>query len=729
MSRCSNCNTTDLKSVDTPSCTTNVVKRSILATKANYSSLTVSTLMANNITASSLNVQGDISINKDLCVNGDLFVNGAVTSINVKRINNLIENISTSSIHVSGLSIFRNVSAFKVRGTSLFASNNIGIGTLQPSSTLDIVSEGVASINLQSTNSNLSPNSNKNSYSNSRTKIYSYDDGNTYIQSSGDILFTDINSNILRNICFKKDGNVGILTKDPITTLDVNGTANFSSGITTGTLCVPTNGEQPILDTNLYNHLMLYEDFLGESLNSRPTMSENVIYSKYIGGTTGYLQLTTNEQSQLSFVYWNFNIGNAFTLTFDHYAGNENGSLLPGADEIAFMWGGNILGDGYNISFNEYRGSIELIYNDEIMAYYPVNNLDNAEWHTSTIIFYRNIIRVIYDGVQVLAHLDKSKDLSNKNYFGFKGRTGRNTNYHRIRNIRLSKFSEGLWTYQSNTCSNILYNYGNIGIGTSRASYKLDVSGNARITEGISTSSLSATNLCISNNTLSTIISNSITAANLISTNTNTSNLLATNITVQKLRITGDACTNDAPLIVYADINSEGNNYFYYNSHGNYGSTCDKRIKYNINQLDKNEALDFIMKMNPIEYSLKDSSNKMAGFIAQDILNIATNNIQKNMIDNWETYNESDPNSPMLGLSNQPILSYLVSAFQKSNLELSQKYSDISQKCVLIQDRLTNFDQTFNDLEQKFNNLEQKYTYLINKYSELERKYSNIDPK
>lgn len=445
---------------------TNVVSRD----STNISSANLSSANLNSTNITSVNLSStNLSINRlaeinvissgNIYVGGDLFVNGSFTTTNVTELNTIKNNISAGSISISGMSTFQNVIANKIKLSTVLASSSIGIGTLIPTSTLDIKGDNIVSINLQN-NSSIA----------ARTKIYSYNDGNTYIQSSGDILYTNINSTSLRSICLKVDGKVGIGTTQPSTTLDVNGSANFTLGITTSSLCIPTNGDTPVIDTNLYNHLIIYEDFLEESLRSNAITSGNVVYSQYIGNTTGYLELTQNNQSQLGLVYWNVNIGNAFTLTFDHFAGGGNG-----ADEISFAWGGTTHNDGYEISFNEYTCAIELLYNSQRMAYYPIMSLGNSMWHTSTIIFYRNIIRVIHNGSQVLAHLDTSRDLSNKNYIGFKGRTGGNTNYHRIKNIRLSKFSEGLWTYQSTTSSNIIYNNGNIGIGLMNPCYKLDI--------------------------------------------------------------------------------------------------------------------------------------------------------------------------------------------------------------------------------------------------------------
>jgi hypothetical protein len=445
---------------------TNVVSRD----STNLSSANLSSTNITSVNLSSVNLSSDnLSINRlaeinvissgNIYVGGDLFVNGSFTTTNVTELNTIKNNISTGSLSISGMSTFQNVIANKIKLSTVLASSSIGIGTNLPTSTLDIKGDHIVSINLQN-NSSIA----------ARTKIYSYNDGNTYIQSSGDILYTNINSTLLRSICLKVDGKVGIGTTQPSATLDVNGSANFTLGITTGSLCIPTNGDTPVIDTNLYNHLMIYEDFLEESLRSTATTFGNVVYSQYSGNTTGYLELTQNNQLQLGLVYWNVNVGNAFTLTFEHFAGGGNG-----ADEISFAWGGTSHDNGYEISFNEYRSAIELLYNSQRMAYYPITSLDNSEWHTSTIIFYRNIIRVIHNGNQVLAHLDTSRDLSNKNYIGFKGRSGGNTNYHRIKNIRLSKFGEGLWAYQSTTSSNIIYNNGSIGIGLTNPRYKLDI--------------------------------------------------------------------------------------------------------------------------------------------------------------------------------------------------------------------------------------------------------------
>ena len=266
-----------------------------------------------------------------------------------------------------------------------------------------------------------------------------------------------------------------------------------TTNLTTNSLSIPVISDVPAIDPNMTNTLIVHEDFTGTTLRSGITTGTAVSYFRNTGNNDGYLELTPNAQDQVGSLSWRINPGNAFTITFDHSAGG--GSR---ADLISFNWGGVSVpsnSTGYSIEFNENLNNIKIFFNGEFLTEYFVSNLDNGAWHRSTITFYRNQIRVIYDGVVVINYTDTTFRNVNGAYMYFYAFTGFRTNYHRIRNIRMSKLTEGLWQYQESTSGNIVYNGGNVGIGTSNPTAKLDVNGNLRVSSFITTSSLLATNI------------------------------------------------------------------------------------------------------------------------------------------------------------------------------------------------------------------------------------------
>lgn len=200
----------------------------------------------------------------------------------------------------------------------------------------------------------------------------------------------------------------------------------------------------------------------------------NVVYSQYSGGTTGYLQLTSSALGQSGYLYWTINPGNSFSCTFEFFTGGGSG-----ADELGFYFGGTAapsgtyatVSNGYTIVYQEWTSNsgpgIYIYYNNVQLAFYSTATLGNSTWHTTTITFFRNQFRISYDGTTVINYFDttnRTMTLPNI-YMGFNGSTGGLGNNHLIRNIRIAKFNEGLWQYQNQTSSNIMFS-GNVYSGT-----------------------------------------------------------------------------------------------------------------------------------------------------------------------------------------------------------------------------------------------------------------------
>jgi hypothetical protein len=118
-------------------------------------------------------------------------------------------------------------------------------------------------------------------------------------------------------------------------------------------------------------------------------------------------------------------------------------------------------------------------------------------------------------------------------------------------------------------------------------------------------------------------------------------------------------------FILRANGVNNNNGYFYYNSSNNYGTTSDSRIKNNITPIDKDQALSYINSITPSSFSIGEGSPEQIGFIAQDLLENSSLDLHKSVVQNHETYDANDPDSPLLGVSDRPLVSLLVASLQK----------------------------------------------------------------
>lgn len=125
---------------------------------------------------------------------------------------------------------------------------------------------------------------------------------------------------------------------------------------------------------------------------------------------------------------------------------------------------------------------------------------------------------------------------------------------------------------------------------------------------------------------------------------------------------TGSFMPNDNFYIVNT---TNTNQYWYYNKQNGTGTVSDRRTKRDISTIDTDKALSFITSITPSTFRVASDLPIQAGFIAQDILSNAKTEDQKEIINNHNTYDENDPDCPILGVSDRPIVAYLVAAMQE----------------------------------------------------------------
>jgi hypothetical protein len=107
------------------------------------------------------------------------------------------------------------------------------------------------------------------------------------------------------------------------------------------------------------------------------------------------------------------------------------------------------------------------------------------------------------------------------------------------------------------------------------------------------------------------------------------------------------------------------NQYWYYNKQNAPGVASDNRTKSDISNIDTDKALSFIKSITPSTFRVASDLPIQAGFIAQDILSNAKTEDQKEIINNHNTYDENNPDCPILGVADRPILAYLVAAVKE----------------------------------------------------------------
>jgi hypothetical protein len=191
---------------------------------------------SNNTSSGSLIVSGGVGIQKNLNVNGNTNITGSITAASIKTTlvnstNGLFTNFTTSnfqadyvkSVAISSGSIIATQGTFSTVSSSFLSVNTMSAGSIFLSGDLAVAGT-ITSVNITSTNI-------------IETNVTA---GFVYVTDA----FSAIgNSNTIGSI-YTTGGNIGINNTQPTSLLDVNGTANFTDvltankGITTGTLHV-----------------------------------------------------------------------------------------------------------------------------------------------------------------------------------------------------------------------------------------------------------------------------------------------------------------------------------------------------------------------------------------------------------------------------------------------------------------------------------------------------------
>jgi hypothetical protein len=124
--------------------------------------------------------------------------------------------------------------------------------------------------------------------------------------------------------------------------------------------------------------------------------------------------------------------------------------------------------------------------------------------------------------------------------------------------------------------------------------------------------------------------------------------------------------------------------YWYFNSGGGYGVYSDARGKKNIQTLNVEESVQFIKNLNPVQfdYHYEPEPNPQSGFIAQEVIEAATNPVQlKTLVKGYDTYDPNNPNCPELGVGQHAMIPMIVQALQNA----LQRIETLEQQIATLQ--------------------------------------------
>lgn len=286
----------------------------------------------------------------------------------------------------------------------------------------------------------------------SQCQITAVDDG-TY---SGHIVFASANPGSASNLPVERmrlatSGNVGINQTAPQFLFHAQ----------------PTGTDTPAINPDATNSVMVYEDCKGPNLLSGTLSGNGAAYSQ----SSGYIQLTPQQNSTDGCINYNINPGTAFDVTAETYVGTTGTTWADGiafycfsgsSTPICFNGSGSVgptNNNGYTLVFDDYaqnsasnpifQYTVALYYGTTLLASQTPSNFQIPlnTWNQVRISFVRNVWKVWMGSTQVINYQDTSRVLTGSGTYnmGFSGHTGGLNAYHWIRNIQVSKHAQGPW--------------------------------------------------------------------------------------------------------------------------------------------------------------------------------------------------------------------------------------------------------------------------------------------
>ena len=158
------------------------------------------------------------------------------------------------------------------------------------------------------------------------------------------------------------------------------------------------------------------------------------------------------------------------------------------------------------------------------------------------------------------------------------------------------------------------------------------------------------------------------------------SGLYLGNLSSPGMQFKTDGSHDRFQIFRYEGGRNSRNNYFYYNKHNRYGTSSDRRLKENIEDLEE-EDMEFLMKIRPRKYKLKGEESACCnyGMIAQEIVDIVETDPQKVIINHYDEY-IADPNTEeMLGISYDSFIPLLIKKVQMQDTKIKILEKEIEE--------------------------------------------------
>jgi uncharacterized protein YjbI with pentapeptide repeats len=502
---------------------------------------TVGTVYVTSITGGTIQVSGNTSIGSNLAVAGLVQINSTAASTNSSSASTVLQG-GLGIVQTSNSSSYTQGGALTIAGGASIGKDTYVGGTIYTPriSSGSMATPGITAgvLYVTSITSGSIQVSGDVTIGGSLTVLGSTTVLNvttanqieTNVTSSNIFLLGNLiaggNSHTLGNI-FTTGGNVGIGTTSPGATLDVNGTARFTTSLTTAnvystnlttTNIVGTNvtlgGVNATGVQNLLNTTSIQATTNNYSLTSGAlNVSGDVVLSgtELMFTTTSIGTPTMNGRGVGSKIVFYPQTG---VTQGDYSMGVESGNTwfqVPTAQQgYKFYQGTNanmVMSSNGNVGINTISpiSKLHVIGSNDIISVESLNTGDR-----STVKFITN---------------------GNDWEVGARGSTGNPDNVFYI-------YSNGISEYALAITST-----GNIGIGNVSPEARLDVTGTARFTTSITTANVYSTNIVNTNQTTTNIVNTNQTTTNIINTNQTTTNLNVGTVTSGNIMITGNTLT------------------------------------------------------------------------------------------------------------------------------------------------------------------------------------------
>ena len=437
-----------------------------------------------------LDVNGNLKARSNVYVLSNLSVANSNPTERVDVTGNLKVSSNIYAMNLVGVATSNPTEVVDVNGnlkvrSNMYILSNLGIGTSNPLYKADV--NGTILCRFGNTMSSYSSNQILFGFNGTNTYMHAINsrhNSNGVAQNSIDFMLwsSNVASNVVGtcNPMSISANGVGIFNNNPQYAFDVLGNGRFVGGLTACNTYINTSNEIGI-SPNAYNSLLIWDNQAATT-----TFTGTIVGNASRDTTSNYIQLTSNSVGVVGYAFWPINLGNAFHLSFDYFAGGGSGdgtqisfySSFSNPSDIST--GYNIFLDEYNIDGNDRvrttaNGTQIDNWDLGVMGY-----LDNSTWKRIDVQYVRGTFMLSIDSTRLRTIVDQERSFiwNTNTYFGILSKTGAATNFHRIRNLRVSKVDQGIWSQANmSNSADLYYPFGNIGIGTRAPGYKLEVGG------------------------------------------------------------------------------------------------------------------------------------------------------------------------------------------------------------------------------------------------------------